>query len=456
VESTGERLIPSQQGDAAIEHLHRYAVAAEIARGKAVLDLACGEGYGAFLMSRAAVRVVGVDVSSEAVAHATATYGSDHLQYVVGSCTAVPLADDSVDLVVSFETLEHVQNHDAMLDEIRRVLRPDGLLILSTPDRDVYTREQQRDNPFHVRELSLHELSEVVARRFRCRRFYRQRLVRGSLVLEQEGDEWPGQQPGFSTLHGDFSQTAAERGLARSVYLIVLASDAPITATASSYFESATVHDDLVKELALARGRLLELEEKLDETRRALFAAQSDLEEARRALPDTRATPGSPPPGSRLRHWAKGALFLRPARAMHLGAGPGVNDTRLSLRSGRAHPPGPRERDLQSKVSGSMVDPRPESDPQIEGPETRCAALEKRLAMTLEEARNVRRSLELQKIILVQERDDLYRQRQALIAECGTLRSRMTLIEVGRPAAVPTMPGLVSRLRLRVRAPLFR
>ena len=337
MESTGERLIPAQQGDVAIEHLHRYAVAAEIARGKVVLDLGCGEGYGAFLMSRVALQVVGVDVSFEAVAHAAALYGSDHLHYVVGRCTAVPLADDSVDLVVSFETLEHIQNHDAMLDEIRRVLRPDGLLILSTPDRDVYSHEQHRDNPFHVRELSLQELSEAVGRRFRWRRFYRQRLVRGSLVLEQEGHELPGQQPGFSSLHGDFSQTTGERGLARSVYLIVLASDAPIAATASSYFESATVHDDLVKELAQARGRVLELEGKLDETQRALFAAQNDLEEVHRAFPETRPTPGSPPPGSRLRRWVKGALFRRPARAIHLRVDPGVNDAQPMLHSEPAH-----------------------------------------------------------------------------------------------------------------------
>ena len=92
MEATGERLIPSQQGDAAIEHLHRYAVAAELVRGKTVLDVACGEGYGTFLISRVAGRVVGVDVSPEAVAHAAARYRADHLNYLVGSCTAVPLA----------------------------------------------------------------------------------------------------------------------------------------------------------------------------------------------------------------------------------------------------------------------------------------------------------------------------------------------------------------------------
>ena len=103
-----------------------------------------------------------------------------------------------------------------------------------------------------------------------------------------------------------------------------------------------------------------------------------------------------------------------------------------------------------------MVDRHPESDPHIESPETRCAALEKRLAMTLEEARNVRKSLELQKIMLVQERDDLYRQRQALMVECGTLRSRMTLLDKAHPAAAPSWPRVLSRLRLKIRTPLSR
>jgi hypothetical protein len=103
-----------------------------------------------------------------------------------------------------------------------------------------------------------------------------------------------------------------------------------------------------------------------------------------------------------------------------------------------------------------MADRRPESDSQVDSAERRCAELEKRLATTLEEARNVRKSLELQKIMLVQERDDLYRQRQALIVECGTLRSRMTLMDMGHAAAAPIGFRFLSRLRSRFRTPLFR
>ena len=88
--------------------------------------------------------------------------------------------------------------------------------------------------------------------------------------------------------------------------------------------------------------------------------------------------------------------------------------------------------------------------------EERCAALEKRLASALEEARNVRKSLELQKIMLVQERDDLYRQRQSLIVEYGTLRKRMALLDQGHPPIASPGRGLLSRLRSSVRLTLFR
>ena len=150
-----------------------------------MLDLASGEGYGAHLMSSVAAQVFGIEsVPGRSLTlnrGITATTWNSWLA-VVRFCQ---LADDSIDLVVSFETIEHIRDQEEMLDEIRRVLKPEGSLLLSTPDRDVYTAELHRDNPFHVRELNLGELQCLLGQRFRWQRLFRQRLVRGSLVLEE-------------------------------------------------------------------------------------------------------------------------------------------------------------------------------------------------------------------------------------------------------------------------------
>jgi SAM-dependent methyltransferase len=284
LEATGERLVPSQQGDVAVEHLHRYAIAQELARGKVVLDLASGEGYGSSLISSVAYRVVGIDVSHEAVEHARATYRAENLQFLVGRCDAIPLEKSSIDLVVCFETIEHIQNHEATFDEFRRVLRPEGLLLLSTPDRDVYSGELKRDNPFHVHELSLDELEQLVAQRFRAYRFFRQRLVRGSLVLEDPGGAEVQKRAAFSTMRGDFSAITAEPGLARSIYLIVLAGNSPFALSASSYFESPSVHDDLVMELAMRRGEVLSLTSQLAQSEERLNQSEERLRESEQRL----------------------------------------------------------------------------------------------------------------------------------------------------------------------------
>ena len=106
---------------------------APVLRGQGRLDVACSEGYGAALLEAVARTVVGVDSSPEAIAHAETHYGSEHVTFARADATAVPLASSSVDTVVCFETLEHLSDHDALLDALARVLRPDGVLLLSTP-----------------------------------------------------------------------------------------------------------------------------------------------------------------------------------------------------------------------------------------------------------------------------------------------------------------------------------
>jgi len=132
---TGERFLPSCSGEIAYEHWHRYAFARQFVGGCHVLDAACGEGYGTALLGAVAATVVGVDIDADAIAHAAARYGiTDRVRFLEGSCADLPLADAAFDVVVSFETIEHVEAEDQsrMLAEFARVLKPDGLLIIYT------------------------------------------------------------------------------------------------------------------------------------------------------------------------------------------------------------------------------------------------------------------------------------------------------------------------------------
>lgn len=155
---TGERYIPSLAGQIKYEHLHRYALCLEFVSGKAVLDIASGEGYGSALLARVAQSVVGVDIDSECIRYAKQKYNNPKLNFLLGSCESIPLDNKSVEVVTSFETIEHHNKHEEMMLEIKRVLKPGGLLIISSPDRLNYSDKQNYSNPFHVKELYYDEL----------------------------------------------------------------------------------------------------------------------------------------------------------------------------------------------------------------------------------------------------------------------------------------------------------
>lgn len=155
LESTGERMIP-ESSDATTywEHVYRYRFAAKFVRGKQVVDVACGEGYGAHAMELAgASSVQGFDISEEACRHATAKYG---LNAKCADAADLPLADSVVDMVVSFETIEHLDDPAAFVRECHRILSADGLFIVSTPNRLIYS-ERGQHNRFHTWEMTLAE-----------------------------------------------------------------------------------------------------------------------------------------------------------------------------------------------------------------------------------------------------------------------------------------------------------
>ena len=173
----GERFLPECVREIAYEHWHRYIFAAQFVKDARVLDAACGEGYGASLLAKSAREVVGVDVSEATIRHATGRYGdAENLTFAMNDVTQLDFPENSFDLIVSFETLEHLEHQELMLTEFRRVLKPDGFLIISTPDKAIYTDQMGTDNEFHVKELYRHEFEALICSRFPANRILGQKL----------------------------------------------------------------------------------------------------------------------------------------------------------------------------------------------------------------------------------------------------------------------------------------
>ncbi len=183
---TGERFLPDLPGEMWAEHWHRYHFVLPMLTGKKVLDVASGEGYGSALMATTATTVNGVDVSPEAVAHAKAAYATrQNLTFTQGSCAKLPFGDAMFDVVVSFETIEHILEQNEFLAEIKRVLKPTGLLIMSSPNRAEYSDARGYSNEFHVKELYRAEFSDLLKARFQHISWFSQRNAFVSLLIPE-------------------------------------------------------------------------------------------------------------------------------------------------------------------------------------------------------------------------------------------------------------------------------
>jgi len=205
MEFTGERFTTDCVREIWYEHWHRYAFALTVVESKVVLDIACGEGYGSHLLAGAAAKVIGMDLSSEAVEHAKSKYQAPNLSFQSGDATATGLESDSIDIIVCFETLEHLSEQEQMLIEFRRVLRPDGVLIVSTPDKRVYSDLTGFDNEFHIRELYREEFESLLGRQFPSYRLYGQKLLFQSVIWAER----PGSKAAVATANqaGELDQS---------------------------------------------------------------------------------------------------------------------------------------------------------------------------------------------------------------------------------------------------------
>ena len=185
---TGERFTPECVREIWYEHWHRYVFTRKLAQGKRVLDAACGEGYGSALLADVATSVVGADISDDAIAHARSRYGSrSNLRFERADATQLNVAPGSFDLVVSFETLEHVGAQEALVAGFARALTDDGILVISSPDRKTYSDDRGFANEFHARELYRDEFENLLRPHFPFVRLFGQKLLFQSAIWSLEG-----------------------------------------------------------------------------------------------------------------------------------------------------------------------------------------------------------------------------------------------------------------------------
>lgn len=165
------------KGSFAQEHLARYKFAFKYCRDKKILDIACGTGYGSFLLAdNCNAEVHGADISQKSISIARNSNAHPNIVYKVTDACDLPYTDNLFDIVISFETIEHIENQHKFLSELSRVLKPNGTLVISTPNRKV-TRELGIHNKYHKKELTFSELDSLLKGNFQNIDYYGQRHV---------------------------------------------------------------------------------------------------------------------------------------------------------------------------------------------------------------------------------------------------------------------------------------
>jgi len=240
---TGERLETYIFTRDTIEHLHRYAIVTDYIVDKVVLDIASGEGYGSKLMSEKASFVFGVDIDSNTIENSRLKYQKENLEFRVGSTSEIPIDSNSIDVVVSFETLEHHDQHDKMMLEIKRVLKPHGLLIISTPDKLFYSDMRNFRNEFHIKELYKNDFLKLMEENFKEVQLLKQKYCSGISIIENEI-----QESEIEIFTGNY--TNIEKQSIDPLYLIAIASNIDFERKKDSIFDGGEIKEREIKERA--------------------------------------------------------------------------------------------------------------------------------------------------------------------------------------------------------------
>ena len=166
------------------EYLHRYRFAMEFVRGKKVLDLCCGEGYGGLLLSETADSVVGLDGDEATIRRASSKYIRENLTFIKGSLTDIPIKEEKIfDVMVCFSGIEHIQEQDRLMREVKKLLKPTGVFIVSIPNRCLDSRDDNHGLHSHGNEISFDEFQGLLSDHFKHILLYGQKIYPSSNIF---------------------------------------------------------------------------------------------------------------------------------------------------------------------------------------------------------------------------------------------------------------------------------
>jgi len=191
LEWTGERFLPNVGVQIAYEHYLRYLFARRYAAGKVVLDCPSGEGFGSNILAKCAKEVIGVDITVESVEHSKKKYVASNLRFVQGDMTDLRQFDDQFfDVIICMEGIEHIGQDGQVqaLKEFYRILKPDGLLLISTPNRRVYSDIPNYKNPYHLREFYFDEFVGFLRAEFPRIQILGQSVFEGCLLVDIDSE----------------------------------------------------------------------------------------------------------------------------------------------------------------------------------------------------------------------------------------------------------------------------